>query len=344
MKGSLLWKLMYLFCALTGCLAGYGIFYLANGQDIKPNTITKDNTLVRESGDGVFFDGINEYYVLPAVPVVPTEPAEPESPAGLGQAPVTAAPLEPGTGRIEPDMAEPGAAGTEPDMADPGAAGTEPGVLPTVTVVPENQDTAKETSGDILPPLSSQWEDAVPTVFPTPAATLTPSTAQNEAEETITYPYEIFGQVPVVNRSDATVTYFEFAIDLINAMEPEIQQRGLNMNTLLMKFVVKALFCGVDVEDLNINAPIPRRQAALCLWLAAQLLDEPGTGTSSKTAQAYVTDLGGCSGSEKKAVAYLYEQGFIAGYQVTGQRFYPDSSLGTEAGNTWISRAKQCWN
>ena len=56
MKGSLLWKLMYIFCALAGLLAGYGIFTLTGQKEIEPNEITKDNTLVREAGDSVFFD------------------------------------------------------------------------------------------------------------------------------------------------------------------------------------------------------------------------------------------------------------------------------------------------
>ena len=115
------------------------------------------------------------------------------------------------------------------------------------------------------------------------------------------------------------------------------------MNTLLTQFVVKAMFCGVDIEKLDINAPIPRRLAALCLWLAAQVLNENGSETSANSAEGYVIDLAGCSASEKKAVAYLYESGILSGYQVRGQRFYPQEGLTTEAGKKWLSAVGQCW-
>ena len=126
-------------------------------------------------------------------------------------------------------------------------------------------------------------------------------------------------------------------------MEPVVEQRGLKLSTLLTRFVIKALLYGVDIEELNINAPIPRRQAALTLWLAAQLLGEPDSDTSSKSAGKYVTDISDCSSSERKAVAYLYERGILNGYQVAGQRFYPDAALQTESCDAWLSGIKQCW-
>ena len=98
-----------------------------------------------------------------------------------------------------------------------------------------------------------------------------------------------------------------------------------------------------DIEQLDINAPIPRRLAALCLWLAAQVLNESGCATSSKGAGAYVTDISGCSASERKAIAYLYESGILNGYQVKGQMFYPEAGLKTEAGNSWLLAVKQRW-
>ena len=124
---------------------------------------------------------------------------------------------------------------------------------------------------------------------------------------------------------------------------PVVNAKGLNMNSLLTKFAIKALFCGVDIEQLDINAPIPRRLAALCLWLAAQVLNESGCDTSAKSAGAYVTDISGCSASERKAIAYLYESGILKGYQVQGQKFYPEAGLKTEAGNNWLAAVKQCW-
>ena len=183
----------------------------------------------------------------------------------------------------------------------------------------------------------------------TGSASETPKTADATVEnpeqtiETFTYPMEIFGQVPVINRSDAYMSYFEFCYDLINMLEPVVEQQGRSMNALLTRFAIKALFSGVDIEQLNINAPIPRRQAALVLWLAAELLSEQGTATSSKSAQSYVTDILGCSSSEKKAIAYLYEEGIISGYNTAGQKFYPDAGLKTESGNAWLLKIKQCW-
>jgi hypothetical protein len=83
--------------------------------------------------------------------------------------------------------------------------------------------------------------------------------------------------------------------------------------------------------------------AALCLWLAAQVLNENGSETSSKSAAGYVTDIAGCSSSERKAIAYLYESGILKGYQVSGQRFFPEEGLKTETGTTWLSAVKHRW-
>lgn len=185
---------------------------------------------------------------------------------------------------------------------------------------------------------------AVPTEAPEPTSSIPEaSKSVDSVMEAFTYPAEIFGQVPVINRSDAYMSYFEFCYDLINMLEPVVEQQGRSMNALLTRFAIKALFSGVDIEQLNINAPIPRRQAALVLWLAAELLSEQGTATSSKSAQSYVTDILGCSSSEKKAIAYLYEQGIISGYNTAGQKFYPDAGLKTESGNAWLLKIKQCW-
>ena len=163
---------------------------------------------------------------------------------------------------------------------------------------------------------------------------------ENELAQVFTYPKEIFGQTPVVNRSDEYVTYFEFALDLIETVEAEVKEKGLSETALLAKFVVKALFCGVDVKTIKINEPISRSEAALALWLTAQVMEEKGTETSG---MSYVTDLGNCSSSEKKAIAYLYEQGVISGYQIKGQTFSPSSDLKTKDGATWMSKIKQCW-
>ncbi len=329
MKGSILWKLMYVFCALAGFLAGYGIFILAGSEEIEPNTSTKDNTLVRESDDSVFFDGISEEFFIPSVTVSPT-PVEtldvaPSASQGI-------VPQEVGEEKRTKDSDE--------IRKSEQTSGLVSEVLPE-TVVGQAVITM---SPEEMPSLASQWAATGPVAIPTPLPIdLVLASPQNETAEVITYPAEIFGQVPVINRSDGYVSYFEFSYDLINMLEPMIEQRGLKLSSLLTKFVIKALLYGVDIERLDINAPIPRRQAALALLLAAQILDEPGSDTSAKSAGKYVTDISGCSSSERKAVAYLYEQGILKGYQVAGQKFYPDAALETESGNTWLTGIKQCW-
>ncbi len=164
-----------------------------------------------------------------------------------------------------------------------------------------------------------------------------------EDTQVFTYPTEIFGQTPIVNRSDEYVTYFEFALDLIETVEEEVKERELSETALFAKFVVKALFCGVDLKTIKINDAISRSEAALALWLAAQIMEEQGTNTSSASLMSYVTDLGNCSSSEKKAIAYLYEQGIISGYKIEGQIFLPSSHLKTEDSREWIKKIKQCW-
>lgn len=329
MKGSFLWKLMYVFCALAGILAGYGVVSLVHAEDINPNTNTKDNTLVREAGDSVFFDEETEE------PQEKTQVAEPAKlPPSLEPTPTEAV-----QERTAPSPFVPAEVKSPQPTVLP-----EPTILPEPTVIPEPDvgHAAVTPQPDSMPSLSSQWVENGSRELPLPNPGVT-QTEQSSAAETITYPAEIFGQVPVINRSDTYVSYFEFAYDLISMLEPQVKARGLNLNSLLAKFVVKALFCGVDIEKLDINAPIPRRLAALCLWLAAQVLNEEGSNTSAKAVLNYVTDIGSCSIAERKAVAYLYEQGILKGYQTPGQKFYPDAGLKTESGSTWLSGVQQCW-
>lgn len=244
MRNDFYVKIMIVVCAAAGCLAGFGIEGLFHRQEQKENT--KDNTLVREEHDGVFFD----------VESMPTK-----------------SPVE-----------------------------------------------------------------ITPSVGPTPSALPTP-----DETEAVTYPVQIFGQTPVVDRTDEYVTYFEFAMDLISVAEGEIRQKNLNEAALFSRFMLKALFCGIDIRSIKINEPIPRDQAALAIYLAAELMDKKGTGTSAKSAGEYVTDMDGCTSFEKKAIAYLYEQGTEDGYQVDGQAFLPDHSLSEKDAGVWMERIRECW-
>ncbi len=164
---------------------------------------------------------------------------------------------------------------------------------------------------------------------------------KTESEQVFTYPTEIFGQTPIVNRSDEYVTYFEFALDLIDTVGQEVKQKGLSETALFAKFVVKALICGVDVKKIQINMPISRSEAALALWLTAQVMEEKGSATVGGI--SYITDLENCSNSEKKAIAYLYEQGVLSGYQTAGQTFLPSKNLSTKDGEVWMKKIKECW-
>ncbi|MBP3579380.1 MAG: hypothetical protein J6K15_14860 [Lachnospiraceae bacterium] len=328
MKGSLLWKFMYLFCAMAGILAGYGVFTLINSDGAKPNTITKDNTLVREAGDSVFFDAEEEKIKQPEVSESPTQESITQEPA-IAVIPSLTPEVVPHKITVTPTVTP----------------------VPVVTQVPagsfhDSGTSSTDTSEiplDRLPSLGLQWTAVGEKVPELSVPSVTPVIQENQAAEVITYPAKIFGQTPVINRSDTHVSYFEFCYDLVSMMESEVAARGLNMNALMTKFALKALFCGVDIEKLDINAPIPRRLAALCLWLAAQVLNESGCDTSAKSAGTYVTDISGCTASEKKAVAYLYESGILDGFQKPGQKFYPDAGLQTGSGSKWLTEVKKCW-
>ena len=342
MKGSLFWKFMYVCCAFAGMLAGYGVFSLTGVQDNKENIHTKDNTLLRESEEGVFFsakpEGENNSPTPTVVAIVTSAPA-------AMAADVTAIPAE--------------ATVTAEVTATP----ADEAVTAKVTAMPQEVPTPTKMATTIageeeLPSLGSRWIGMGTAILPqqelqevADGAKEAPEEKKEEditqsqvnTREAVTYPVKIFGQTPVINRSDTYVSYFEFCYDLIAIVELEVAAKGLNLNSLLTKFALKALLCGVDIETLDINAPIPRRMAALCLWLAAQVLRENGWDTSSQSAEQYVTDISGCSSAEKKAVAYLYEQGIIKGYQISGQKFYPAKGLQTETGAAWILGVKKSW-
>ena len=336
MKGSLLWKFMYLFCAMAGMLAGYGVFTLTSSDSVKQNTNTKDNTLVREAGDSVFFDKDEETQKQHSIVQTPVEPVLP---------PVTAAPGEPSPTEKDKvvEFPQPTLVPAETLVVPMVTMSPMPTEIPSVTVSPEVTEAPADVSEDKLPSLGQQWAYTGEKVPKLPMAPVAEPAQEAPATQVITYPAHIFGQTPVINRSDTHVSYFEFCYDLVSMMESEVAARGLNMNALMTKFALKALFCGVDIEKLDINAPIPRRLAALCLWLAAQVLNESGCDTSAKSAGTYVTDISGCTASEKKAVAYLYESGILDGFQKPGQKFYPDAGLQTGSGSKWLTAVKKCW-
>ena len=324
MKGSFLWKLMFLFCALAGCLAGYGAFRLASAENMGPDTSTKDNTLTREFRDSVFLAEEEQEKVKPTA--IPTPSVYPEEVVSEPEQVISPIPTE----LPEENMEETKPSPVLSEVISRGTA-TEWTTVPTETPVPVVTATPVPVKKTPAPtPMPTQ----APTPSPTPTAVPVP---------TASYPAKIFGQVPVVNRTDAYVTYFEFAWDLMEMLKPLIEKKNLKETSLLTEFVWKALWYGIDVYKININKSITRSDAAMVLWLAAQLLNESGTDTSHKTVTSYVTDLGKCSKAEKKAAAYLYEQGFVAGYRVEGQKFYPNQKLKTEDGNRWLTMAEKCW-
>lgn len=410
MKGSLLGKFLYLFCAMAGVLVGYGIVTWNAAKENIDNT--KDNTLIREAEDSVFFVEENEKIKQPENSAFQTQDAmhqesvsselpyatqtavdseifsmaqtPPSSePALISTSPLSlqnmatsilsqlieaqilpkdTAAISPQTpdSIVEPTAMPNSTATVEPTASIPNSTSiveltaklTEISTtestetvtpVPKATITPVTTGSNTGISEDKLPSLGLQWFSTDGNVPQRTLPSVTPKLQETPSEEVITYPAQIFGQVPIINRSDAYVSYFEFAYDLVSMLEPVVEARELKMNSLLTQFVIKALFCGVNIEKLDINAPIPRRLAALCLWLAAQVLNESGCDTSAQSAESYVTDIDECSVSEKKAIVYLYESGILKGYQVSGQRFYPQEGVKTETGTAWLLAVKQCW-
>lgn len=380
MKGSYLWKGMYLACALLGMLTGYGLFAVQNNKEAEINHLTEDNTLNRFAEDSVFFDEKekerdNSQTKSESV-LDKTDAEKPDvmmENKKVGKREEEAVfqndNLEP---QIVSNVSEPEAEqanqGTVSKMDSSQEANVNQGTErnasePEIESVSANHETVREIAEPELESVNTNQETVLEMAEPKiESASANQETVREMAEpeigsasanqetvpemveqETLTYPAEIFGQVPVINRTDDYVSYFEFSYDLVSMIEPMVKERGWNLNTLLAKFVVKALFCGIDVEKLDINEPIPRRLAALCLWLAAQVLGEEGCNTTAKSAQKYVSDLENCSRAEKKAVAYLYEQGIVAGYQKKWQNFLPEQGLKTETGTMWLSNVKQIW-
>ena len=344
MMGNFKWILVYIFCAFAGILTGCGISYLTRQQNMEFNKSTKDNTLVRESGDSVFFDEEKKEVTEGE------NSSEAEELERMFQIAATIYPEPTPIIILEPKKAPMEKAETEIKETEQGQVLPTGTPVPTITSEPEvplslsealkgKKTLQEEISNAVLRETieepSGQLADSV--------VVSQEEVSVEDAAQVITYPAEIFGQVPRVNQTDAYVTYFEFALNLVEAIQPLVKAKGLSEPALCAEFVVKALVYGVDVQKLDINDPISRAEAALVLWLAAGILDEPGSATSAKSAEGYVTDIGSCSGAEKRSVAYLCEQGFLSGYELNGQRFYPEENLETEDGNRWLRTVKQCW-
>jgi hypothetical protein len=312
-------------CAVAGCFTGFGIDTFLQKED------TKDNTLVRTEYDGVFFS--EEISEMPT----PSETKRPTvSPTEQAMEAVVSEPINVPT--VEPTA--------KPTEVVTGA--TEERITPMPTVTPQAILT--------LPPVPTATPSVASTVTPTatstplPTRTLTPTPTvmpeevrgekEWDKQEVITYPTEIFGQVPVINRTDETVTYFEFAMDLIRLLEREIRQKNLNEISLYTKFMMKALLCGIKIEELQINEPVSRRRAALAVHLAAEVMGKKGTVKNAKNITSYVTDAGGCSAAEKKAIIYLYERAVTE----SGNRaFRPDVPLTEGDCSVWMKYLKAEW-
>ncbi len=210
-----------------------------------------------------------------------------------------------------------------------------------VIVKEENGEKPSKTVTEAVSKVTEQ--DAVQTAEQPENTEIAKTAEQPEASPVITYPMEIFGQVPVENRSDAYVSYFEFALDMVQMLQPEIKQRGLSETGLFTEFALKALFCGIDVKNLRINDPISRKEAALALWLAADVLEHPVSNTKAADVKNYASDVSSCSLSEKKAIVCLYKAGVVKKNGTGAERFRPTENLQTKDGETWILRMKQCW-
>lgn len=355
MKKGFSWCLLFLVCVLAGCLTGYGIVRLTGRSGEKLKNDTKDNaftiapTIPIEAPSAAYPPAetiVPSEILTPSEALTPLEtltPSETSAPSkdkdnkeGLSDEPVSGqAVIE----RVTPTPVLnptpiPSVSGKKEDSSEMQTT-LVPTIMPTAepTALPEPSVPAvlpEQVTGSPIPEISK----VEPTV-----AVLTEAPAQSEtSEEAVTYPMEIFGQTPVVNSSDTYVTYFEFAVDLIEAAREEAGKKGLSETSMFAKFMLKALFCGMDVKNININEPISREEAALAVWIAAQVLGEEGTDTKANRAAGCASDLGGCSSSEKKAIVYLYEQGFAA-----GQSFYPEYPLQTADSAIWMEKIRQLW-
>lgn len=153
----------------------------------------------------------------------------------------------------------------------------------------------------------------------------------------------LIGQTPVVDRDDDICTYYEFAEQLLAAAEPVMVKKGLATEEVLTRLAFQLILSGVDMNSLDINAPITRREAALLVYYAAQVVGYPPAGQTVADAVQYVEDIASLTLTERKAVGYLYQEGYLGGYLVPGQSFFPASPLQPQEAASWILTSRESW-
>lgn len=214
---------------------------------------------------------------------------------------------------------------------------------PTVTVTPAVSATPSATSAPVMPatPQLTPTSTPLPTMPPSPSASPTPAQrVDGGMGGTLA---ALIGQTPVVDRDDDSCTYYEFAEQLLTAAEPVMVKKELAEEEVLTRLAFQLILSGVDMNSLDINAPITRREAALLVYYAAQVVGYPPAGQTVTDAVQYVDDIASLTLTERKAVGYLYQEGYLGGYLVPGQSFSPASPLLPQEADSWILTSRESW-
>ena len=357
--GKIFWRLFLLLCAVTGCIAGYGVDNLIGEMRMGELAEARLEELQaeKENPDTKLWQPEKEEMLQPEIiPIAENRPvAETQEMSGI---PIVNAKDNTSDQKVdgvffnvhqEKEIAEGENLAAEAEKVigqDSFVASPEP-MVPQEAAAKEKEDSGASSPMKLSAVLTGAQEEAY-----LPESTqeipeekqIELELSKEEPKAVITYPAEIFGQTPIVNRNDEYMTYFEFVLDLMEMVQPKIKARGLNEAVLIAKFTAKALVYGVDVSRIKINAPIPRSQAALALWIAAQVMEEKGTDTTTAQGMAYASDLGRSSAAIKKAVAYLYRESIATDDAGERGRFSPEKHLSEIDGTQWIAQAKRCWN
>lgn len=229
----------------------------------------------------------------------------------------------------------------------PGPAPTltpEPSRVPTLTPSPVPVPTTVPEQSTPEPTAVPEQNTLEPTAVPdTPTPSVEPSPAPTPPSELETAFIKLLGQTPEVNMEDEIVTYYEFATGMLAAVEPGVKASGKTPENLLTAFGLRLMLGGVDVNKIDINAPILRKDAALFLWYAAQTIGFTSAQTELPDTAAFVADISDCTPAEQKAVAYLYANGYESGNQVKGQKFRPTEALSKEESAAWQQISMELW-